>query len=270
MTISKSALTIASLAFIGIFGGGIYLFSQVPGIVKSQIEARASEALGVPVSIGSLSLDYQEKSAVAQNITVGNPDGFNKPQSLTVARVVAGLKDMSSEMVVIRAIEVEGTEVFVEVHGRDTNLMALKRNVDAVQAGKDIEDTPVEDAEEIAAGEEQNDEKPAPKVVIERLAVSGGLVRPSLVLVEESDLEPIALPDITLNNIGVQDNGTTARQAIAQVIEQIVEAASEEALSAGYYKGMEDAILKSLGVSNIDLLKEDAKDVGKKIKSLFE
>ena len=61
MTVSKSVLTVSSLAFVLIFGGGVYVLTQINELAKPLTEKIASDVLGVAVTIGEMDIRLKER-----------------------------------------------------------------------------------------------------------------------------------------------------------------------------------------------------------------
>ncbi len=76
MTISKTTLTISSIAMALLFGGGVYLMTNINIIAKNYIEKTATATLGVKVTLGSLMVSLPERTAHAKDLRISNPDGF--------------------------------------------------------------------------------------------------------------------------------------------------------------------------------------------------
>src|SRR5262245_48729072 len=125
MTLSKSAMTITSLAAAMLFGGGVYIMMNMNILAKNYLEREASRTLGVTVTIGSLDITLQERSAVVKNLTIGNPEGFEKPYAAKVETINIALGNMAQQLIEFRDIDVGKAEVNLEVRENVTNLAAI-------------------------------------------------------------------------------------------------------------------------------------------------
>jgi hypothetical protein len=250
MTVSKTALTVTSLAMALMFGGGVYLFMNMNILAKSYIERSASETLGVKVSLGGLNINLKERSARATHIVVHNPPGFTGPDAVEVAAINVVLGNMSKQLVSMKDVDVDGTLVNLEVKENTTNLATISNNIKAAPPSQT---------------------KEAIKVIINKMALSGAKIQPIHVLFTDSEVPPVQLPPITLSGIGEKENGVLVNDAIAQVFNHIARKAQSEALNAGLLNGMSDDALKDMGLNFTQRFKENLKEtVQEKVDSVNE
>lgn len=252
MTISKTAVTVTSLAFVGLFGGGIFLYSQAGTIVKGFLEKTGTQVLGVPVEIGSVYINLKDKSAAVKNVVIGNPDGFDKPYLMAIGHIGSRLDSVSKELVVIDAIEIRDTDVNFELTKQGSNVMTLKRGIDAkaAKAPKAVADAEGAEAVEAKAA--------AMKVIINDLRMNEMGLHPSASFSDELVFEQnITVPPIALADIGRRENGILAREAIAQVFDGLLKQINSGAAKAGLSPR---ALLDSLGGGTLDEAKDKVKD----------
>lgn len=263
MVINKSALTIGSLAFALLFGGGMYVFMNLGSIAKTVSERIASETLGVRVTINKMEISLQEKKVDVRGFEIGNPKGYKRASALTTDHIHIALGDLSKELIEFKDISVKGTNVFVEVSENGTNLNDIKKNLSRKKpAGK------AEKAESSEGGEAK---KPV-KVIIDRLVVGETKLEPSVTLTDSS-LVSITVPAMTLRDVGRKQNGVLASEAIAQIWSTLSKRFNASAMSAGFLEGLSTDILKDIGVSNLkqikDSIKGDVDALKDGVKSLF-
>lgn len=245
MVTTKSAMTFSAVAFALLFGGGAYIMMNLGQFAKPITERIASDALGVDVSIGAMQVDLKAKKVGVKNIRIDNPPGYQSAHAMTISDVVLGLNSASKTLVDFRAIEVSGVEANLEVTPNGTNLLTLKKMIDARKLDTD---KPVENAI---------------KVIIESLNLRDMRVNPSVTLLSGTELKTVSVPPLNLRNIGKKQNGVLAQDAVAQVMSPLLKSMGEAAADAGFYEGLNSDTLKELGQSEID-------QVTDKIKSLFE
>jgi hypothetical protein len=257
MTISKSAMTISSLAMAMLFGGGVYLLMNMNILAKNYIEREASRTLGVTVTLGSLDITLQEKTAKVTDLVIGNPEGFKKPYAVKVKDINVVLTSASNQLVELKDIDVGQAEVNLEVRENTTNLAAIRSRV------KKPESTTAE----------------ALKVIIDKTTLSQAQIKPSAVLFtnNEENLAPVTLPDIVLTGIGQKENGVLVNDAIGQIWQAISQKIDKEALESGLLEGMNEEALNEMGLSFGQRFKENLQEsvqekvdtLGKNIDSLF-
>ncbi len=256
MSISKTTLTITSIAFATLFGGGAYVVMNLGSLAHTTAQRIASDALGVDVNIGKLDISLKDKNATVTNLRISNPPGFQKPHALSVEKISVTLDTVTRELVGFKDISVQGTNVNVEVTQNGTNLQAIRKGMPKSQAKPAAND---------------NAEQGAPlKVIVKRLAVTQASVNPSVTLLQDQDLKGVTVPDIVLTGIGEKENGILAREAVAQIWTQLSARFSKTAASAGFYEGLSADKLKELGVSTIkNRISNEVEKVGDKLKGLF-
>ena len=256
MSVSKTALTISSVAVAALFGGGVYFVMNLNSIAENAIERVATETLGVPVGIGSLDIALKEKRATVKGLRIGNPEGFKKSHAMTVDTIGITLESISKELVRFKDIRVEGTNVNLEVQESGTNLQTIQNNV----ASRAKPAASEEGAQKI-------------KVIIDQLAMTGAQLNPSVTLIEAQDLSTVTVPDIHLSGIGQKENGILVREAMAQVWTELSRKFSHAANNAGFYQGLSGDVLKDLGATQLESIKTQIKDgldgVGNSLKNLF-
>ncbi len=259
MSVTKTALTVSSVAVALLFGGGVYVYLNLSNIAKQVTERVATDALGVDVSMGMMDVQLENRRAIVRNLKIANPPGFKKSHALTVAEISVTLGDLSKDLVKIKDISVDGTQVNLEVKNGGTNLNTLSDNVKKKMP-----------ASEQAA-------EPGPKVIIDRFALTKAQLNPTVTLINDQDLSSVVVPDIILTGIGKRENGVLAREAVAQVMTQVLARVQKAAGNAGFYQGLSPEALKDIGAGQVEGFKEKLKDkigsgagdVEDKIKGLF-
>lgn len=251
--LSKSTLTAASLATALLFGGGVYLFLNIDSVVRAVSERVASEALGVDVDVGSVKVNFHEKSVTVRNVKVGNPPGYKGARAATIEAIYLKAHTLSDAMLNFQDINVTGTDLYLEVTPNATNLSDIKKNVDAKAA-------------QGSAAAEQI------KVIIENMRIESLYIRPTALLAG-LEMQPVRVPDIVLQGIGRKENGVLAREAIGQIWKAVAKEAGAAANEAGYYQGVSPEALNELGAGQIDVLKQqikqDINNLGGDLKKIF-
>ncbi len=247
---------ILSLVLLILLGGGVYLFMNLGDIAKRTIEAKATEALGVKVTIADLQIKLGEKKATVQKLRIANPKGFSAPYAVVVDDISVVLADISSQLVTLKDISVSGVNTYLDVTEKGTNLTTLKKGMKTKPAA------------------DTADAKPAPKVIIDRLSITNAQVSPNVVLFDQGgDVAPVAIPNLVLSDIGRKEKGVTIQEASKQIIDPFIKSASNAAGNAGLYQGLSTDALKDMGLGQFDKIKGEAggitDTIGSGIKSIF-
>lgn len=255
MVINKSALTMGSLAFALLFGGGVYLFMNFGNIAKTVTQRIASETLGVPVTIQSINLSLKDKTVSAHGLRIANPQGFKNPHALTVDDISVTLGNADQKLVVFEDISVGGTQVFVEVQEDGTNLHAIQKRMEQRMAAAQETVNAVTGGNSQPAEPASQDPTEQVKVIIKRMGMGETKMHPSTTLVGDLDLGTITVPAITLTGIGEKENGVLANEAIAQIWEDISSRFNKAAAQNGVLQGLSTDKLKDMGVSQVQGLR---------------
>ena len=254
MSVSKTAVTISSLALAMMFGGGVYLMMNFGTLAQQMAERIASKTLGVSVSIGSVDIDFQDKAVTVSKVKVGNPAGYSGSHAATIEKIYMKADKLSQVLLRFNDVAVSGSEVYLEVKENGTNLTDIKKTVDSKAAKGD------QAAKQI-------------KVIIEKMRIEKMRVIPSVLLAAGLEIEPIVVPDIILTGIGVKENGVLASEAIGQIWADIVSRVNRSASQAGYYEGLSPEALEDMGATQLQQIKgqisEEVDKIGEGIKGLF-
>jgi len=248
--VTKSIFTVSTIAFALVFGGGIYLLSQINNLAKPLTERIASDVLGVSVTIGEMDIRLKERRVYVRNIDIANPDGFSNPHAIEIDTVTVALAAIAQDSVDIEDVSVDGTDIYMEVKPSGTNLSVLQNNLKRSKGDGPVESTI--------------------KVIIKRFKLDGATLHPSVTLLSNKTLDPVKLSPVVLTNIGSGDNGVLARDAMAQIMGPILRDAAQKAADSGFYKGLSADKLKEIGIGEFDQIKSQVTQEIDKLKGLFE
>ncbi|MGH1404758.1 MAG: hypothetical protein ACRBDL_10995 [Alphaproteobacteria bacterium] len=250
---AKASLYIFSFFVLLLIGGAVYLYANMDSIAKQLSEKIASEALGVDVTIGDVMISLEEKKVVVSDLRIANPAGYTKPEAMSVKTITIAAESFTKELLSFARVEVDGTNVNLEVGKNGTNLGDLKKNIDSKQKNNSS-DKPKENKEATSshAKEEQI------KVIVKKFSLTGAQLNPSVTLIKK-DLAFINVPDIHLSGIGQKENGILAKDAIAQIMNAVLAAFNKSANGAGFLEGLSLNILNDIGVSTPEVFQKNLK-----------
>lgn len=198
------------VTLIAIIGAVVYF--NFGSAVKKTIETAGTEALGVPVKVGGVSLHLSDKKAGLQGLFIGNPEGFKSEQLLKVKDISVTVGDVTRELVTLDEVVLDGLSVNYEVGKGGTNLKALEKNI--ARAKKAIEA-----ASGGAAKEEESVQ--SPEVIIKRLKIINAELIPAIPGMEAFN-KPLTLPEIVLNDIGSKGSPASATDVASKVMNRII------------------------------------------------
>lgn len=244
-------------------GGGIYLYSNLGGIIKSAIETYGSEATQGKVSLDSVDLDVASGKAALNKLSVGNPSGFKTPSAFDLGTIDVRIdtSTLTADTIIINSVLIDGPKITYELANGGSNVDAIQKNVDSY-------------AKKMGAGGGSSEAKPADgkekKIIIKKLTISGGEVNVSASFLDGKSLGS-KLPTITMTDIGKDDGGASPADVIKQVIGKMtggIGSAVSGLNLDGLAKGAGEQAKKALE-STTGAASETLDDAGKKLKGLF-
>ncbi len=260
---AKAGLYLLSFFVVLLIGGAAYLYTNMDSLAKQLTEQVASDALGVPVHVGEMKITLEDLKVVVQDIRIGNPKGYKNPDAITIKTIVIDGDNFSRDLLTFALISVSGTHVNLEVNSDGTNLADIKNNI-----------------ANSSPSTSSNHEEDSIKVIVKKFSLTGAQISPSVTLLG-GDLPTVTAPDIHLTGIGQKENGILAEEAIAQIMDAVLQKFNKSANGAGFLEGMSLEMLNSMGVSTADVFKKNLKKSYNKevegfkkgfgeLKSLFE
>ncbi|MCB1784351.1 MAG: hypothetical protein KDI13_10205 [Alphaproteobacteria bacterium] len=246
---AKASLFLLSLFVFAFVGLGAYIYVNMGSLAKQLTEQIASQALGVPVTVGGMDISLEEKKVVVHDIRISNPPGWKKPYAMTVANVTVAAEKFSENLLTFARISVEGVNANMEVGPSGTNLGDLKNNAAKVSAQGKTQDQTPSAAQDI-------------KVIIKELTMKETQLNPSVMLVDK-DLAFVTVPEIRLQGIGERQNGILAEEAVAQVAQAVFAELNKAGAKAGFLEGLSLDSLNNIGVGTMDVF-------GNKVKEHFD
>jgi uncharacterized protein involved in outer membrane biogenesis len=237
------ALVALSLLLLGVGAAGLFwLRGNADRLVRDAIVSYGSQMTQAPVRLGAVKLSASDGLGVLKELSIGNPAGFKTAYALRVEQIAVAvdLASVTREVVLIRQIELIAPDLIYEKAGGRTNFDALQANI-AQQLGGEAKP-----AAEVKA-------KPGKKFIVESFALRKARAQVSASFLQGNTVS-IALPDISLQDIGKAQGGLTADE-LGQVIAQAINRQLRASISF-------DKLLKST--------ESGLESVGRAVKGLFK
>lgn len=209
------AILVLALAFL-LFLGGPFIRDTVnrfgPGI------------LGVPVTLKDAEFRPVRGKVKLSGLRIGNPQGFKTDSLMEVGTIEVSLRPLSllTDTLEIRKILIEDPQITYERGLKKSNFEAL---LDQLASKGEAAEAPAEAKPE--AKPEAGAAKPAKKVVIDELTVSGGRVNVSVTAMQGISA-PIALATVTMRDIGREGesvslgSGQVARLVLETIFKSVL------------------------------------------------
>ncbi len=214
----KVILWILAILVLAVAGFGGYLYLNSGALLKSAIEEYGSEAAGVAVRVGDVSLDLAEGSGEIRGLTVANPAEFGGGNVMEVGLTRLGLNvaESTEQVVVLNELVVDGAVLNVIAKGKRTNLEALQEQVEAGEASTSS-----------SSGSSATDE---PKIIVDRLRIQNTQANLDSDLLGETALK---VPDVALNKVGRAEGGITFEELAERIVSPITRDVTKELVNKG-------------------------------------
>jgi hypothetical protein len=219
------------------------------GIVKKGVEVVGPQITKVSVNVDAIHIGLLTGSASVKGLVVGNPEGYQATQAISVGLAEVGVNPFSilTDKIVVRSVRVESPEITFEGGLSGNNLSKIMDNVNGVAkaGGPPAANT---NATVTTA------QKPGKKIEVDDFLITGAKVHGTLVLFADKQvtIPSLTLPDIHLTNLGKGSDGLTPTDLTHAVF---------QAITTATVKAVSDAAL-SLGKGGENLGKEAGKTAG--------
>jgi hypothetical protein len=175
-------------------------------LVKTAASVGGPAALGVPVSVGDVTLNALGGNLTISQVKVGNPKGYSTQEAFAVEKVeiVLSIASLMSDTIIVKKIRIDAPAILYESKEGKSNFDAM-----LASAKKKSEEDKTKSPSEKKAGK---------KVVIEEFTLNGAkLSYASPVTFGKPVTLPV--PALALKDIGKSSGGTTFADALTEVID---------------------------------------------------
>ncbi len=236
-----------------IAGGAYYLLGNLDNIVKAAIEKYGSQVTQTSVNVGSVHIGLTDGLGSISGLKIGNPKGFSSDYlfKMDTVSVQMDVEKLSSELIVINQILLDGPSVIYEMSQNGSNVDAIQKNVNASTGG--------------GSGGEDGSESAGPKLIVENLIVKNGDIQVTSNMVKGKTLSTKMEP-IHIRDIGKSSGGATSSEVTKQVLAVLMKQISASAQKVDLKSLMDEETLKKMGEGKLKDVEKGAMD---KIKKLF-
>ncbi len=229
------------------------VWGSLDEIIEVAIENYGSEIIGADVQLDNVRLNLNEGQAALNGLRIGNPQGFltDYAMQLDQVKVTLDIDSITSDVVIIREVLVQGPAVIYEMASGGSNIDTIAENAQTY-TGNEVE------SEKDSNG---------PKLIIEDLYINDGQVSVSHRFLKGKTLS-VSLPDIHLQDIGKEENGASPGEVAEQIMDSIKSGVGTAVASLSLGKtisGGADAVKK--GAANV---MDKTKEAGEKLKGIFK
>lgn len=193
------------------------------GRLEALVESIASRSLHTEVKISSIGVSLRDKAVTVKGIKIKNPEGFKTLNAVEIKKIKIAAENMTGDTITFNEVSVEGMEVTYEAGGGKTNLGELQKALK--RPGHTDRAAPAEQASE-------------KDLVVKKLVITGGKLTPALSAGGRDVAAPVALPDITMTDLGGRNREVSPARALNLVLSEIIATAArtvtkEKLFSAG-------------------------------------
>lgn len=223
------------------------------GVVKKGVETFGPKITQTAVTLDSASVRPLTGSGALKGLTIGNPEGFKTERAMYLGYAEMSLDPFSvlSERVIIKKIHISEAEFTYERKLLGSNIGKLLDNIEESASAE--EEVTVEET-----GKEEEPSEPK-KFEIHELVIDNSSVQ----VAAAGKGVTIPLPEVNLQNLGVDKGGITADELTLEIMnavnKKLLEAASQAggAAVSGAAAGAEGAVntVQEEGGKAIDAVK---------------
>jgi hypothetical protein len=215
----------------------VFVLTGLGGTIKAVVEHVGSQATGTEVTLRSADVSLASGEGRLSGLVVGNPKGFATKNAFELGdiRLSIDTSTVTSDVVVIREIVIDGPHVTYELGTGGSNVGIIQANLERFSGGDaSAAKAPVGKK----AAVEKADER---RYIVGELRVTNGLVEGSTTLVKDQKVSA-KLPEIRLRDLGKAKGGATS----GELAKEILLALTHASLEAAEKKGL-DALMDRVG-----------------------
>ncbi len=222
--------TIVILVIVVVVAAGAVLVLNLDRIVKTGVETYGPKMTGVTVTVDAVHIGLLTASANIKNLVVGNPQGYQSPQAISIGAISAGIDPTTvfSQKTRIRFIKIESPQITFDGGLGGNNLATILNNVNGSEASGGP-----------AVTNAVGNPKPAKKYEVDDLLITGAKVNGSIVLFagREISIPNLPVPEIHLTDLGQGTGGITMTDLTRRILQAIttstIKTVATEAANAG-------------------------------------
>ena len=194
-------LVAALLVVVAIIGGAVFWLSgNLDGLVKGAIAKYGSAMTQAKVSVDEVKIAPVDGKGTLGNLVIGNPAGFKTPYAIKAGRIEVDIDiaSVTRDVIVIRRIAIIAPQVNYELGSAMTNFDTIQKNIASYLGSAD------------------NKKKGGTKLIVEELTIRQAKAQASAAVMGDKTVN-VALPDITLRNLGKARGGMSPGELGQQV-----------------------------------------------------
>src|SRR6056297_65000 len=188
--------------------------SNLGPMVKTAVNKYGPEITQTDVKLSDVDVSLFAGEATLADFLLGNPEGFNTPQAITVKKVHVNIDEKSilKDTIIIDKIEVMSPHINYEIKGKTDNFRALLDNIKQSTGAKEAPPEKKQPAPD-------EGEKPKKNILIKEFILKDGTVDLATTMLKDQKVSA-SLPDLHLTDIGGKD-GAPPAEAFQAIFDKI-------------------------------------------------
>jgi hypothetical protein len=210
----KSIKIILAVVLIVIIAAGVAIYIFAGSAVKIGIEAGATSALKVGVSVKNVDLSIVAGRIGLQGLVINNPAGYQYQTLLEIkdARAAVAISSLLSDKIDIKEVKLDGINLVIEQKGLTNNLQELINNISKPEKDKAV----------------TKSEGAGKKLQIDNLEITNVVVKVKLLPMQgKSGTVELKLSPIRMTNLG-SDNKMDIAELSGKVLVAIAGGVAEQ------------------------------------------
>lgn len=190
------------LVLAALIGGTVFLRpGNINPLIDTSIAHRGSMMAKARVSVDDVKIAPSSGRGTINKLVIGNPAGFKSAYAVKADRIdlEVDLASINQDVVVIRFLVIDGPEVLYQQGDSMTNFDAIQKNILSYLAG-------------IESGMGAQGKR----LIVEELTIYNAKAQASAAFMNNKNVS-VALPDISLKNIGKARGGVTPGELVQEV-----------------------------------------------------
>lgn len=247
-------IVIAVVVLIVLVALSVHFF--LDGAVKNGIETLGPKMTKVDIKLNAVAISLLSGSGKIKGLVVGNPEGYNTSNAISVGTAALALKPGSllSDKLIITSINVEAPEITFEGGLKGNNLSKILANLNETTSGPR--------GTNVSGATPKEEKKAAKKLEVDDFTITGAKLNANITDLGGKTMT-LPLPTIHLSNLGTGPDGITAPELTKQVISAIEKQAMETVASqAGNLGNMAGNLTKGLGTNANSTINNASKGLG--------
>jgi hypothetical protein len=191
------------LILAALIGGTVFLRpGNINPLLDTSIAHRASLMAKARVSVDAVTIANSTGRGTINHLVIGNPAGFKRTYAIKADRIdlEIDLASITEDVIVIRFLVIDGPDVFYQQGDSMTNFDAILTNI----------------ASYIGSVEKRMGAQ-GKRLIVEELTICNGRAQANAAYMDNKNVS-VALPDISMKNIGSARGGLTPAELGQEMI----------------------------------------------------